>query len=186
VQAGRRRDAQRSLELLEAFANASTAPWALARVAHCHGLLSDGTLAQARFEEALDHHERARRPFEQARTRLAYGAHLRRARRRVDARGHLAAALDAFETLGAAPWAERARVELRACGQTARERDPSRLQNLTPQEVQVARFVGRGLSTREVAAQLFLSPRTIDFHLRNVFSKLGISSRSELARLRLD
>jgi DNA-binding CsgD family transcriptional regulator len=186
VQAGRRRDAQRSLKLLEAFANASAAPWALARMAHCHGLLSDGALAQARFEEALDHHERARRPFEQARTRLAYGAHLRRARRRVDARGHLTAALDAFETLGAEPWAERARIELRACGLTARERDPPRLQNLTPQEVQVARFVGRGLSTREVAAQLFLSPRTIDFHLRNVFSKLGISSRSELARLRLD
>jgi DNA-binding CsgD family transcriptional regulator len=186
VQAGRRRDAQRSLELLEAFANASAAPWALARVAHCHGLLSEGESAQKRFEEALDHHRRAYRPFEQARTRLAYGAHLRRARRRVDARGHLAAALDAFETLGAKPWAERARVELRACGQTARERDPSRLQELTPQEVQVARFVGRGLSTREVAAQLFLSPRTIDFHLRNVFTKLGISSRGELATLPLD
>jgi DNA-binding CsgD family transcriptional regulator len=67
-----------------------------------------------------------------------------------------------------------------------RERDPSRLRQLTPQEVQVARFVGRGLSTREVAAQLFLSPRTIDFHLRNVFTKLGISSRSELASLRLE
>jgi DNA-binding CsgD family transcriptional regulator len=186
VQAGRRRDAQRWLELLEAFASASAAPWALARVAHCHGLLSEGQVARARFEEALDHHGHAARPFEQARTRLAYGAHLRRARRRVDARDHLAAALDAFETLVATPWAERARVELRACGQTTRERDPSRLQALTPQEVQVARFVGRGLSTREVAAQLFLSPRTIDFHLRNVFTKLGISSRSELASLRLD
>jgi DNA-binding CsgD family transcriptional regulator len=186
VQAGRRRDAQRWLELLEAFASASAAPWALARVAHCHGLLSEGRVARARFEEALDHHGHAHRPFEQARTQLAYGAHLRRARRRVDARGPLAAALDAFETLVATPWAERARVELRACGQTTRERDPSRLQELTPQEVQVARFVGRGLSTREVAAQLFLSPRTIDFHLRNVFTKLGISSRSELASLRMD
>ena len=145
VQAGRRRDAQRWLERMEAFASASAAPWALARVAHCHGLLSEGEPAQARFREALDHHGRSHRPFEQARTRLAYGAHLRRARRRVDARGHLAAALDAFETLGAAPWAERARVELRACGQTTRERDPSRLRELTPQEVQVARFVGRGL-----------------------------------------
>jgi DNA-binding CsgD family transcriptional regulator len=186
VGAGRRRHAQRWLELLEAFADASAASWAQARVAHCHGLLSEGQVARARFEEALDHHEHAHRPFEQARTRLAYGAHLRRARRRVDARGQLAAALDVFESLAAAPWAERARVELRACGQTTRERDPSRLRQLTPQEVQVARFVSRGLSTREVAAQLFLSPRTIDFHLRNVFTKLGISSRSELANLRLE
>jgi DNA-binding NarL/FixJ family response regulator len=77
-------------------------------------------------------------------------------------------------------------MELRACGQTARSRDPSTLLKLTAQEVQVARFVARGLPTREVAAQMFLSPRTIDYHLRNVFTKLGISSRAELAGLPLD
>jgi DNA-binding CsgD family transcriptional regulator len=106
--------------------------------------------------------------------------------RRVEARTHLQAALDRFEQLNARPWAERARLELRAAGRTARKRDPSTLLQLTPQEVQVARFVARGLHTREVAAQLFLSTRTVDFHLRNVFTKLGISSRTELARIPWD
>ncbi len=101
----------------------------------------------------------------------------------MDARGHLAAALDTFENLGANPWVERARAELRACGQTRREKDPSKLSQLTAQELQVARFVARGLPTKDVAAQLYLSPRTIEFHLHNIFTKLGISSRNELAAL---
>ena len=83
------------------------------------------------------------------------------------------------------PWAERAQAELRATGETVRRREPAELGRLTPQELQVARFVAQGLSNREVAAQLFLSPRTIDFHLRNVFSKLGLTSRVELATLSL-
>ena len=123
--------------------------------------------------------------FEQARTELAYGIALRRMRKRMAARGPLGTALDIFDSLGAAPWAERARQELRACGQTARKRDPSTLLRLTPQELQVARFVAEGRPTREVAAQLFLSPRTVEFHLRNVFTKLGVSSRTELAGLDL-
>ena len=171
---------------MEAFATHTAAPWAQARVTYAHGLLSEGHVAQERFQEALDHHRRARRPFERARTELAYGELLRRARRRVDARAHLEAALDTFENLGAAPWAERARLELRASGQAVRRRDPSTLLQLTPQELQVARFVATGLPTREVAAQLFLSPRTVEFHLRNVFAKLGISSRSQLAQFHLD
>jgi DNA-binding CsgD family transcriptional regulator len=127
----------------------------------------------------------AARPFERARTALAFGEWLRRARRRVEARGHLRAALDGFETLGAAPWADRARVELRASGQTARKRDPSTLDELTAQEIQIAYLVAQGLANREVAAQLFLSPRTIDFHLRDIFRKLGIASRTELGRMDL-
>ncbi|HEX8133845.1 MAG TPA: LuxR C-terminal-related transcriptional regulator, partial [Actinomycetes bacterium] len=173
VHAGRRNSALEWLHSLEASATYTGAPWARARAAHAHGLLSEGHVARSRFEEALAHHQRAQRPFEQARTQLAYGELLRRARRRVDARAHLQAALDTFEGLGAAPWGERARMELRASGQAVRRRDPSTLRQLTPQELQVARFVARGLSTREVAAQLFLSPRTVDFHLRNVFAKLG-------------
>ena len=110
------------------------------------------------------------------------GEHLRRHRHRSDAREHLRAALEGFERLDAASWADRARAELRASGETARKRDPSRLSQLTPQELQIARFVAEGLSNKEVAAQLFLSPRTIDAHLRNVFAKLGISSRTQLAR----
>jgi DNA-binding CsgD family transcriptional regulator len=186
VRAGRRASALERLDAIDAVAMDTGAPWAQARAAFAHGLLSEGHVAEGRFQEALDHHRRARRPFERARTELAYGGLLRRGRRRVDARAHLGAALDSFEHLGAAPWAERARLELRASGQTTRRRDPSTLVQLTPQELQVARFVARGLSTREVAAQLFLSPRTVEFHLRNVFAKLGISSRTQLAQLPLD
>jgi DNA-binding NarL/FixJ family response regulator len=126
------------------------------------------------------------RPFDLARTALLLGEHLRRQRRRVEARAQLRAAQEMFELLGAEPWAERARVELRATGETARRRDPSTIDQLTPQELQIARLVSEGFSNKEVAAQLFLSPRTIEFHLRNVFSKLGVTSRTQLARLTLD
>jgi DNA-binding CsgD family transcriptional regulator len=186
VNADRRPTALQWLRPLERFADYATVPWAKARVAHCWALLADDGSAEQHFQEALAHHRLAARPFERARTELAYGVFLRRARRRVDARTHLQAALDVFEELRAVPWSERARLELRASGQTARRRDPSTTLQLTPQELQVARFVAQGLPTREVAAQLFLSPRTIDFHLRNVFAKLGIASRTELARFPLD
>jgi DNA-binding CsgD family transcriptional regulator len=155
-------------------------------VAHCRALLGDDIDAAQHFDTALMHHQRSQRSFERARTELAYGRFLRRARRRVLARPHLRAALDVFEALGAEPWTDRARVELRASGQTARKREPSTAAALTPQELQVARFVAQGLATKEVAAQLFLSPRTIEFHLRNVFTKLEISSRMELAHLPLE
>jgi DNA-binding CsgD family transcriptional regulator len=154
---------------------------------HCRALLSDDEgEARTLFSDALEAHAEAARPFERARSELAYGEFLRRARHRVEAREHLRAALDGFEGLGATLWAERARVELRASGQTARKRDESTRAELTEQELQIARFVAEGLTNREVAAQLFLSPRTIDFHLRNVYRKLGISSRTALARLDLD
>jgi DNA-binding NarL/FixJ family response regulator len=117
---------------------------------------------------------------------LAYGSFLRRRRRRVDAREHLRGALAVSDSPGATPWEERARVELRATGEFLRSRDPAQLRRLTPQEVQVARLVADGLPTREVAAQLFLSPRTIDFHLHNIFTKTGITSQTELARLYLE
>ena len=137
------------------------------------------------FVAALDHHTRSPRRIDRARTELAFGEHLRRARRRVDARAHLRAALEIFEDVGAAPWAERARQELRASGATARRRDDSPATALTPQELQVARLVAEGLPNREVAARLFVSPRTVEFHLRNIFTKTGVTSRAELARLPL-
>jgi DNA-binding NarL/FixJ family response regulator len=121
-------------------------------------------------------------PFDQARTELLYGEWLRRQNRRVDARPHLRSALQAFDQLAVPPWAARARAELRASGETARKRDPSTRDQLTPQELQIARLVSTGKTNPEVAAQLFLSPRTIDYHLRKVFAKLEISSRAELAR----
>src|SRR5918996_178565 len=170
----------------ETFAEDSGTPWARARVAHCRALMASGDVADRDFTEALAHHANSHRPFEGARTELAFGIFLRRARRRMDARAHLRTALDIFEGLKAAPWAEKASVELRASGESARRRDPSTITRLTPQEVQIARFVTKGLSNRDIAAQLFLSPRTIDFHLRNVFAKLGISRRTELGRFSLD
>ena len=171
---------------LAAFADATGAPWASAAAAHGRALLSDGADAQALYEFALERHTLSAHRAERARTQLAFGEFLRRSRRRVDARTHLRAALQTFDDLGAAPWAERARQELRASGETARKRDPSTATNLTPQELQVTRIVRRGLSNRDAAAQLFLSPRTIDFHLRNAFVKLGVTSRAELTALALE
>jgi DNA-binding NarL/FixJ family response regulator len=121
-------------------------------------------------------------PLQRARTELLYGEWLRRQRRRTDARVHLRAALQAFRRLGAIPWAERAEAELRATGETARKRDVSAADQLTPQELQIAGLVTDGLTNREIAAQLYLSPRTVDYHLRKVFTKLGIASRTDLVR----
>jgi DNA-binding CsgD family transcriptional regulator len=156
--------------------------WARARLAHGQALQSDDPVeAERLFVTALFEHSQANRSFERARTDLAYGSFLRRQRRRVDARGHLRSALTTFDELGAVPWADRTQAELRASGETARRRESNTTFDLTPQEVQVASFVAQGMSNREVAAQMFLSPRTIDYHLRSVFTKLGIKSRTELA-----
>jgi DNA-binding CsgD family transcriptional regulator len=150
-------------------------------VARCHGLLGPEEAAAERFEAALRQHEG--HPFDLARTELVYGEALRRARRRGEARAHLRNAQEIFRRLGATPWADRAGAELRATGETARKRDPSTLSQLTPQELQIVQLVGEGGTNREIGAQLFLSRRTIDYHLRNVFAKLGVSSRAELIRL---
>lgn len=180
VHAGRPEVAQSALQQFESWAEWSDAAWIPARLAASRALLADGDEAIELFEAALGHAQGAR-PLDLGRVRLAYGECLRRQRRRVDARTQLRAALEIFDRLRAEPWAERARTELRASGETARRREPSSVSELTPQELQVARFVARGLSNKEVAAQLFLSPRTIDAHLRNVFSKLAITSRTQLA-----
>jgi DNA-binding CsgD family transcriptional regulator len=182
VRLGRPEDAREALALVRHGANPRTAEPLVER---CRGLVADDAEFEAHFAESLALHPDDEDVFGKARTRLAYGERLRRARRRVEAREQLRQALETFETLGAAPWAERARAELRASGETARKRDPSTLAQLTPQELQVARLVAQGLSNKEVAAQLFLSPRTIDAHLRNIFAKLGITSRVQLVRLPL-
>jgi DNA-binding CsgD family transcriptional regulator len=152
----------------------------------CQGLLSpDSSSATEHFCEALQLHAHGERPFERARTELAYGEMLRRGRQPKEAREHLRVALELFEQLGAKAWAERAHTELRGSGETARKRDPSTIDQLTPQELQIARIVAGGVSNKEAAAQLFLSPRTVEFHLRHVFAKLGITSRAQLAALDL-
>jgi DNA-binding CsgD family transcriptional regulator len=151
----------------------------------CRAFLASGEDAERHLSQALGLHRVGEGPFEHARTQLLYGEALRRHRKRVDARVQLRAALDTFEQLGAAPWEERARRELRASGETARKRDPSTIDELTPQELQIARLVGDGATNRQIAGQLFLSTRTIDYHVRKIFVKLGISSRVELIRLNL-
>jgi DNA-binding CsgD family transcriptional regulator len=133
------------------------------------------------FDEALRLHALTPDRFEEARTRLCHGERLRRDRRRTDARAQLRQALEIFDELGAAPWAERARLELLATGETARRRDPSTLDQLTPRELQVALVLAEGNTLREAAAKLFLSPKTVDYHLRHVYRKLGIRSRAALA-----
>jgi DNA-binding CsgD family transcriptional regulator/tetratricopeptide (TPR) repeat protein len=170
---------------LARFADATGRPWALATVAFGRALTSDRAEADAPFRESLAHHAGAGRPLDAARARLAYGEWLRRSQRRVDARQHLREAVETFQDLRAEPLAARAGQELRASGETARKRDPSTLVELTPTELQIARLVASGLSNKEVAAQCWISPRTVAFHLRNVFTKAGITSRGELARLDL-
>jgi DNA-binding NarL/FixJ family response regulator len=135
------------------------------------------------FQECLAVHARAPFPFLQARTELTYGEYLRRARRKTEARAQLRAAFEGFQRLGAAPWADRAAAELRATGETARKRDASTLDDLTPQELQIARLAAEGSRNRDMAGQLFLSPKTVEYHLRKVFQKLDIASRTELVRL---
>ena len=122
-------------------------------------------------------------PFWRGRTELLYGQWLRRGRQRQEARRHLRAAVELFHQLRALPWEDRAAAELRATGETTRARGSSALDQLTPQEQHIAGLVADGLTNAEIAARLFLSPRTIDYHLRKVFTKLGIASRTELARL---
>ena len=147
----------------------------------CRALVAHPSEAKGKLlSEALVLHDRDPRPFDRARTLLLHGEHLRRERRRTEARVPLRTALDAFEQLDAAPWAARAERELRATGQTVRRRDVPSSVELTPQERRVAELVAEGATNKEVAAQLFLSPHTVEYHLRNVFTKLAISSRAEL------
>ncbi|MCB0894721.1 MAG: AAA family ATPase [Nocardioides sp.] len=184
--AGRRDLAEEWLDELSLFADGTGMAWAQAAVHHCRGVLGGGADVEAELREALEWHARSPRVPARARTQLALGEHLRRHRRRTDARVPLREALETFESLGAAVWAERARQELRASGETARRGADLVATELTPQESQVAGLVRQGLSNKDVAARLFVSPRTVDFHLRNVYAKLGITSRTELAALASD
>jgi DNA-binding CsgD family transcriptional regulator len=174
-----------AVDEVEALGMATGQPWALAAAYHGHALLAPAAEAPALFETALTHHALAHRPYEQACTQLAYGEHLRRAGRRVEARVHLNQALAVFRDLRAEPLVARATRELRASGETARRRDPSTLVQLTPTELTIAQLVSQGMSNKDVAAQCWISPRTVAFHLRNVFAKTGVTSRGELAHLNL-
>lgn len=159
-------------------------PAATGLVLRCRALLADDGDADALYTEALRLHERHGGPYEHARTQLVYGEWLRRRRRRAEARAHLAAAVSGFEGLGAELWAERARGELTAFGERGDEpRHSGPLALLTPQELQVVRLAGTGRTNKEIAAQLFLSPRTVGHHLYKAYPKLGVNGRAELAHL---
>jgi DNA-binding CsgD family transcriptional regulator len=169
-----------------AWAGAVGQPWALAALHRCQALTRDGD-AEGHFREALRQHAASGRPFEHARTALLYGEWLRRGRRGTDARAPLRAALARFDRTGARPWADRARAELRAAGEPAAAGAPApdRLSPLTPQELQVVRLAASGATNRDIAAQLFISPRTVSHHLYRAFPKLGVTNRTALARLDL-
>jgi DNA-binding CsgD family transcriptional regulator len=155
---------------------------ACALAARCRGLLAGEDRFEPHFREAIDLHAGIGDAFGLARTRLCLGERLRRAGHKIDARAELRAALAAFEALGADPWAARARVEIRASGATLRRREPHEGEQLTPQELQVALQAAAGKTNKQAALALFLSPKTIDFHLRGVYRKLNVRSRAELAR----
>jgi DNA-binding CsgD family transcriptional regulator len=185
VQAADAPCAQAWTEQVQELAAASTLPWAAAVACYGRALLSETAQPATLFESSLRHHETAHRPYDAARVQLAYGEHLRRSGRRVDAREHLKKALDTFRDLAAEPLVERASSELRASGETARKRDPSTLVQLTPTELRIAQLVSQGMSNKEVAELCWISPRTVAFHLRNVFTKTGVASRGELAHISL-
>ncbi len=169
------------LERFEAWAGRAGQPWADALAQRCRALLAAEPAAEERYAAALGRHQQDERPFERATTELLYGEWLRRARRKTEARAHLGAALEAFERAGALPWSSRAAAELAAAGAAApRRRRPGALARLTPQELQIVRLAARGLSNRDIAAQLFLSPRTVGYHLYKAYPKLGVAARSEL------
>ncbi len=185
VRAGDRPQAAAWVGQLAPFADGTRWPWALAAVDHGRALLAEPADAPPLFDRALAHHQAGGHPYDRARTHLAYGEYLRRSQRRVDARTHLRAALETLEDLRAEPLAARATQELRASGETARKRDPSTQLKLTPMERQVADLVSQGMSNKDIAAQCWVSHRTVAFHLRNIFAKAGVTSRGELARLDL-
>jgi DNA-binding CsgD family transcriptional regulator len=176
---GCREEARETLEGAELLTSQTSSPWLHVSVRHARALLASDVDAELLYEAGLDS-DTARWPFERARLQLAYGAWLRRQRRPADSRAPLRAARDGFDGLGATPWGDRARQELRAAGEKSRQRAASSRDELSPQELQIARMAGEGLSNREIAQRLYISHRTVGFHLYKTFPKLGVTSRTEL------
>ena len=175
-----------AVDALAYYAEQAHDPLVLGLLARSRALLAASAgSAEPLFLEALRHQTEHTQPFERARTALAYGQFLRREQRKMEARVQLRDALTTFEGLNTPLWAHRARAELEATGITVRKRNPSTLDTLTPQELRIAKLVAGGASNRGVATQLFLSPKTVEYHLRKVFLKLSVSSRVELANLPL-
>lgn len=177
---GRRADAAAALARFESVARTDRGWSTRALVARCRALLAAAGAFEAEFEAALRLHARTPTPFERARTELCFGERLRRSRRRAEAAVLLRSAVAAFELLGAAPWADRARRELAPLGRADHAADAA-AQILTPHELRVASLVRHGATNREAASALFVTPKTIEYHLASTYRKLGIRSRTDLA-----
>jgi DNA-binding CsgD family transcriptional regulator len=182
ARSGNTKRAADALARLSEITLPSDTDWALGIQARSRALLSDAEEADALFREALERLGRTRVRADLARAYLLYGEWLRRERRRLDAREHLRRAHAMFTEFGMEAFAERARVELEATGEHARERTVATRDDLTPQEAQISRLAADGATNQEIAARLFISPSTVDYHLRKAFRKLGVRSRTQLAR----
>jgi DNA-binding CsgD family transcriptional regulator len=182
ARSGRRDDALGVLDGYAERAPRGTPVWGSALVARCRGMLDDDDGAGQHFEEALALHAEVEDRFQHARTLLVFGERLRRSGMRRDARERLRAALTVFDELGARPWRERTEQELRASGETLRRRGEAQGEELTPQELQVALQVAEGKTNKEVGAALFLSHKTVEFHLGRIYRKLDLNSRAELIK----
>jgi DNA-binding CsgD family transcriptional regulator len=180
---GAQQAAQEASRRLTEMARVCGTDWALGIDSRSRALLVEDDHSEFFYREAIDRLERTRIRFELARAHLLYGEWLRRQNRRVDARHQLRTAHEMFSGMGASGFAERARRELRATGETVRKRRVDTPTELTDQEACIARLVAEGLTNMEIGAQLFISTRTVEWHLRKVFTKLGVASRRELRTL---
>jgi DNA-binding CsgD family transcriptional regulator len=180
VRSGHPERAAGPLAQLAKIAQAAGTDWALGSYARAAAMVAEGAAAERLYREAIERLSRTRGAETLARAHLLYGEWLRRENRRIDAREQLRIAHTMLADMGMEAFAERARRELQATGETVRKRTVETLDELTPQEAQVARLAARGQTNPEIGAQLFLSPRTVEWHLRKVFGKLGVSSRKEL------
>jgi DNA-binding CsgD family transcriptional regulator len=173
---------QGTLDWLSERTGAISSRWASGIEARVRALLSEGEIADALYRQSIEHLSGTRLRPQLARTHLLYGEWLRRERRRTHAREQLRTAYELFTGFGAEAFAERARLELAATGEHARKRTVETLDQLTPQETQVARLAAQGETNREIAARLFVSPHTVEYHLKKAFRKLGVKSRTQLAQ----
>jgi DNA-binding CsgD family transcriptional regulator len=180
VRCGQRDAAAAALERLIETAENSGSEWATGIVCRSRALLAAGSAAEDLYREAIDRLSRTTIRPELARAHLLYGEWLRRESRRVDARAQLRTAYEMLTGMGIRAFAERARLELAATGETLRRRTFESFDALTPQEAHIARFAADGQTNAEIGTQLFVSPRTVEWHLRKVFTKLNVSARREL------
>jgi DNA-binding CsgD family transcriptional regulator len=171
-----------AMEWLSERTRVISSGWASGIEARVRALLSEGELADSLYRQSIAHLSGTRARLELARAHLLYGEWLRRERRRLDARKHLRTALDALTSMGAEEFARRAERELLAAGEPAGSRTADKLVQLTPQETQIARLAATGHTNRQIAAQLIISPSTVEYHLHKAFRKLGVKSRTQLAQ----